>query len=127
MTINGVPGPNQNNQHAVPTPISQALQKITPSKYGTHTSEDSTVNTRTNITAVLQSLILKNTQYQGKAIRYQHHIQNLFPLEGSMRMRAFQANWRLLYSSSTLFFFFVFFIWQTFIHSFISYEFGSVI
>jgi len=107
MTINGVPGPNQNNQQAVPTPINQALLKIIPNKYGTHTSEDSTVNTRTNITAVLQSLILKNTQYHGKAIRYQHHIQNLFPLEVSMRMRAFQANWCVLYSSSTLFCFFI--------------------
>ena len=58
MTINGVPGPNQNNQQAVPTPISHALLNITPNMYGTHTSEDNTRNIITNITAVLQSLIL---------------------------------------------------------------------
>ena len=58
ITINGVPGPNQNNQHAVPTPISQLLFRITPNRYGTHTSDDSTKNVITNIIAVLQSLIL---------------------------------------------------------------------
>lgn len=58
MTMNGVPGPNQNNQHAVPTPISQALLKIIPNKYGTQTSDDNTTNTIANTTAVLQSRIL---------------------------------------------------------------------
>ena len=58
MTINGVPGPNQNNQQAVPTPISQLLFNITPNKYGTHTSDDNTMNTIANTIAVLQSLIL---------------------------------------------------------------------
>lgn len=58
MTINGVPGPNQNNQQAVPTPISQALLKINPNKYGTQTSDDNTTNTIANIIAVLQSRIL---------------------------------------------------------------------
>lgn len=56
--MNGVPGPNQNNQHAVPTPISQALLKIIPNKYGTQTSDDNTINTIANTTAVLQSRIL---------------------------------------------------------------------
>lgn len=58
ITINGVPGPNQNIQHAVPTPISQALFNIKPNSQGTQTSEDSTKNDNTNITAVLQSLML---------------------------------------------------------------------
>ena len=58
MTINGVPGPNQKIQQAVPTPISQALFNITPNKYGTHTSLDRTKNVATNIIAVLQSLML---------------------------------------------------------------------
>ena len=58
MTINGVPGPNQNSQQVVPIPISQAFLNITPSKYGTQTSEDNTRNTIANITAVRQSLIL---------------------------------------------------------------------
>ena len=58
ITINGVPGPNQNNQHAVPIPVSHALCKMNPNRYGTHTSEDNTINTITNIIAVLQSLML---------------------------------------------------------------------
>lgn len=58
MTINGVPGPSQNSQQAVPTPISQLLLNITPSKYGTHTSEDKTTNVIANTTAVRQSLML---------------------------------------------------------------------
>jgi hypothetical protein len=58
MTMNGVPGPNQNSQQAVPTPISQLLFNITPNKYGTHTSEDNTRNVIANTTAVLQSLML---------------------------------------------------------------------
>ena len=58
ITINGVPGPNQNNQHAVPMPVHHGLFKMNPSIYGTHTSEDNTTNVITNIIAVLQSLIL---------------------------------------------------------------------
>jgi len=58
MTINGVPGPNQNSQQAVPTPISHVLLNITPNKYGTHTSDDNIRNVITNTTAVRQSLIL---------------------------------------------------------------------
>ncbi len=58
MTINGVPGPNQNSQQAVPTPISQLLLNITPNKYGTQTSDDKARNTIPNIIAVRQSLIL---------------------------------------------------------------------
>lgn len=58
MTINGVPGPNQKIQQAVPTPISQELLSIIPNKYGTHTSLDRTKKVITNIIAVLQSLML---------------------------------------------------------------------
>lgn len=58
ITINGVPGPNQNSQHAVPTPINQLLLSIIPNRYGTHTSLDNTKNVITNIIAVRQSLIL---------------------------------------------------------------------
>ena len=58
MTMNGVPGPNQNSQQALPTPSSHLLLRMNPNKYGTHTSLERVRNTITNITAVLQSLIL---------------------------------------------------------------------
>ena len=58
ITMNGVPGPSQKSQQAVPIPISQLLDNITPNKYGTQTSLDNTRNVIANITAVLQSLIL---------------------------------------------------------------------
>jgi len=58
MTMNGVPGPSQNSQQALPTPSSHLLSNIIPSKYGTHTSLDKTKNVATNIIAVLQSLML---------------------------------------------------------------------
>lgn len=56
--MNGVPGPNQNSQQALPIPNNQLLLSINPNRYGTHTSLDKTRNVITNITAVLQSLIL---------------------------------------------------------------------
>ena len=58
MTMNGVPGPSQNSQQAVPIPISHEFPSMTPNKYGTHTSLDKTKNVATNIIAVLQSLML---------------------------------------------------------------------
>jgi len=53
-----VPGPNQNNQQAVPIPINQLLLNINPNKYGTQTSDDNTKKVIPNITAVRQSLML---------------------------------------------------------------------
>ena len=63
ITINGVPGPNQKSQQALPIENIDILngslaQKITPIKYGIHTSLETIKNTITNIIAVLQSLIL---------------------------------------------------------------------
>jgi hypothetical protein len=58
ITMNGVPGPSQNNQQAVPIPINHVFPSMTPNKYGTHTSLESTRNVATKIIAVLQSLML---------------------------------------------------------------------
>jgi hypothetical protein len=56
--MNGVPGPNQNSQQALPTPSNHLLFRMNPNRYGTHTSLDNVRNTITNIIAVLQSLML---------------------------------------------------------------------
>ena len=68
ITMNGVPGPSQNNSHVAATPSSQALSKIRPNNNGTHTSLPTTRTTMPNIRNVFQSLMLTQSHFHGKAI-----------------------------------------------------------
>lgn len=72
---NGVPGPNQNIQHADPMPSIVLLNVVPhvmkPKRYGTHTSELTTTNTIANITAVRQSFKLVHIHTNGAFIQPQ--------------------------------------------------------
>ena len=66
---NGVPGPNQNNQQALPK-ANIALEKslpqvITPNKYGSQTSIETTKKTMKKIKNVLQSFMFLQIQIKG--------------------------------------------------------------
>ena len=66
---NGVPGPNQNNQQALPK-ANIALEKslpqvIAPNKYGSQTSIETTKKTMKKIKNVLQSFIFLQIQING--------------------------------------------------------------
>lgn len=83
ITINGVPGPIQNIQQALPMPRNHSLLVIKYRRYITHTSLLTTMTVAANITAVFQSLILTHIHLKGKEMKYHIHFQNLFHLLGS--------------------------------------------
>ena len=106
ITKNGVPGPAQNNQQALPTLNIDILngslfQAMKPIIYGIHTSLETTKKTITKIKAVLQSLIFTHIHTQGNATKNHTHFQNLLNLLGSKRICVFHTNWSFLNLSST--------------------------
>ena len=99
ITINGVPGPAQNSQHALPKDNIEILifilvQHIKAIKYGIHTSLLTHKNTIINIIAVRQSRMLINIHINGNDIKYQIHFKNLLYLFGVLRILILANSWR---------------------------------